>query len=163
MCFWPFYPLTLPSAPPAEPFAFAGALPQTFAAAPAKAKGSAGALTGDGTVLADRCLSAVTQRRGPLTEEEQRLLRRCQTLWGCDRCQQCCPENAAAAAAPLPELLPREPMLEPGDLALSDRAFRRKYASRAFVWRGAAPLRRNAALLGLWTPQDEQKTDRKER
>lgn len=46
-------------------------------------------------------------------------------------------------------------MLEPGDLALSDRAFRRKYASRAFVWRGVAPLRRNAALLGLRTQQDE--------
>lgn len=46
-------------------------------------------------------------------------------------------------------------MLEPGDLTLSDRAFRRKYASRAFVWRGVAPLRRNAALLGLRTQQDE--------
>ena len=123
----------------------------------------AGALPGGGTVLSDRCLSAVTQRRGPLTEEEQRLVRRCRTLWGCDRCQQCCPENAAAAAAPLPELLPQEPALEPEDLALSDRAFRRKYAGRAFVWRGAAPLRRNAALLGLLPKEKDQKERRKER
>ncbi len=123
----------------------------------------AGALTGGGTVLADRCLSAVTQRRGPLTEEEQRLVRRCRALWGCDRCQQCCPENAAASAAPLPELLPRVPMPAPEDLTLSDRAFRRKYAGRAFVWRGVAPLRRNAALLGLLPKEEAQKERRKER
>ena len=93
-----------------------------------------------------RCLSALTQRRGELTSAEAALVQKNGMLWGCDECQRCCPENGGLTAVPLPEFAPL-PELGEGDLLLSDRAFRRKYAGRAFVWRGVQPLRRNGAIL----------------
>lgn len=93
-----------------------------------------------------RCLSALTQRRGELTSAEAALVRKSGMLWGCDECQRCCPENRGLTAVPLPEFAPL-PGLGEGDLLLSDRAFRRKYAGRAFVWRGVQPLRRNGEIL----------------
>lgn len=93
-----------------------------------------------------RCLSALTQRRGELTSAEAALVQKNGMLWGCDECQRCCPENRGLTAVPLPEFAPL-PGLGEGDLLLSDRAFRRKYAGRAFAWRGVQPLRRNGELL----------------
>lgn len=93
-----------------------------------------------------RCLSALTQRRGALSPQETALVQKNGMLWGCDECQRCCPENGGLTAVPLPEFAPL-PELGEGDLLLSDRAFRRKYAGRAFVWRGVQPLRRNGAIL----------------
>ena len=80
-----------------------------------------------------RCLSALTQRRGALSPQEAALVQKNGMLWGCDECQRCCPENRGLTAVPLPEFAPL-PELGEGDLLLSDRAFRRKYAGRAFVW-----------------------------
>ena len=93
-----------------------------------------------------RCLSAITQKRGGLTAEELALVKRGGMLWGCDRCQLACPENQHRTVPPLPEFAP---LPDPGeaDLQLSDRAFRRQFAGRAFTWRGVQPLRRNFEIL----------------
>lgn len=40
-----------------------------------------------------RCLSAVTQKKSELTEEEVELIRKNGTAWGCDACQTACPHN----------------------------------------------------------------------
>ena len=93
-----------------------------------------------------RCLSAITQKRGLLTEEETALVKRGGMLWGCDRCQLACPENQNRTVPPLPEFLPQADPTEQ-ELALSDRAFRRQFAGRAFTWRGVQPLRRNFEIL----------------
>lgn len=45
------------------------------------------------------CISAVTQKKGELTEDEKNLLRRGGSVWGCDACQIACPYTAAAMAA----------------------------------------------------------------
>ena len=105
-----------------------------------------GALREEG-VFPERCLSALTQKRGLLTPSQEALVQKGGLIWGCDRCQTCCPENPGRGAAPLPEFDREEPRLSPEDLALGDKAFRKKYAGKAFVWRGVQPLRRNAALL----------------
>lgn len=95
---------------------------------------------------AGRCLSAITQKRGQLTEEETDLVKQGGMLWGCDRCQLVCPENQNRTVPPLPEFLPQaDPSA--ADLQLSDRAFRRQFAGRAFTWRGVQPLRRNLEIL----------------
>ena len=103
-----------------------------------------GALAGD--LCRERCLSHLTQQRGALTEAQRALVRKGGMLWGCDRCQTVCPENARRTVPPLPEFLPG-PDPSPGELALSDRAFRRTFADRAFVWRGVQPLRRNFEII----------------
>ena len=103
-----------------------------------------GALTEAGCDVS-LCLSELTQRKGALTEAQREQIRRSPTVWGCDLCQRACPLNRDAARSPLPEF--RENLLDSLTLAelegLSNKAFRRKYADRAFSWRGIAPLLRN--------------------
>lgn len=103
-----------------------------------------GALTAQGCDAA-KCLSELTQRKGELTPQQARHIRTSPTVWGCDLCQTACPHNQRAALTPLPEF--REALLPTLTLAdlegLSNKAFRRQYARRAFSWRGIAPLRRN--------------------
>lgn len=108
----------------------------------------AGALTEQG-VDGTRCLSAVTQRRGALTAEEEERMRSVGTVWGCDRCQEVCPENRGARRTSIPAF--REKLiyeLTPGELeGVSNRTLKERWPERAFTWRGAAVLRRNAAIL----------------
>lgn len=95
----------------------------------------------------DRCLSALTQKRGDFTAEEETAYLRGNLIWGCDRCQEVCPHNRDLPLTPIPEL--KEKMitrLSASDLeGLSDRGFRRQYGEYAFSWRGLAPLKRNLA------------------
>lgn len=127
-------------------------LPLQGGAAPVPCKGCGaclracpgGALAANGQVDAVRCLSALTQQRGDLTEEQARAVAAHPLIWGCDTCQLVCPENRKASETALPEF--RENLLHdlrPEDVTIGDRAFRRKYAGRAFTWRGVQPLRRN--------------------
>ena len=104
-----------------------------------------GALSADG-LNEERCLSAITQRRGALQQWEQTAVRRSGTIWGCDVCQRVCPLNNAPAA-PLGELAPTLNSLTAEDVNMLDAAFREKYADRAFIWRGVQPLRRNLTIL----------------
>ncbi len=93
-----------------------------------------------------RCLSAITQKRGQLTEEETALMKQGGMLWGCDRCQLVCPENQNRTIPPLPEFAALPDPAET-ELQLSDRVFRRQFVGRAFTWRGVQPLRRNFEIL----------------
>jgi epoxyqueuosine reductase len=107
-----------------------------------------GALRGDYTIEATRCIADLNQRTDPIPREMRPLIGT--WIWGCDLCQLACPptQNAGArgddrfapidrdAAAPeLTELL----QLRSGE-------FKRRYARTAMGWRGAAVLRRNAAI-----------------
>jgi len=89
----------------------------------------------------ERCLSFLTQKRGALTEEQQRLIRAGGLAWGCDRCLLACPKNRGAALTPIAAFREDvEPVLTAENL---DRLLR----NRAFAWRGRAVLERNLALL----------------
>ena len=103
------------------------------AACPAKCVGAADKPT--------RCLSAITQKKGDLTEEEARLVKDGGLVWGCDRCQEVCPHNAAAEIAPHPCFTEYTPWLSAADL---DRADLRK---KPYGWRGAAVVRRNLEIV----------------
>lgn len=103
-----------------------------------------GALTDRGCDVT-KCLSELTQKKGDLPPEVMAQIQASPTVWGCDLCQRACPWNQKAALTPLPEF--REnltPSLTLKDLeGLSNKAFRRQYAARAFAWRGIGPLKRN--------------------
>lgn len=101
----------------------------------------------DGVFDPERCLSRISQKKGPLTPEEERLLKTHSLIWGCDSCQLSCPLNQKASLSPLSSF--REhliPSLSKDDLALSNRQFQNRFGNRAFAWRGPSPLRRNLAL-----------------
>lgn len=99
-----------------------------------------GILRGEG----ENCLSAITQRRGELSEGEKQLIKECGTVWGCDVCQSVCPYNRKAEKTPIGifhtdriSYLTRE-----GLDAMSDAEFSR----RAFAWRGREVLERNLEI-----------------
>ena len=95
-----------------------------------------------GTAKAETCLSAITQKKGDLTPAEQAAVRQGGLCWGCDRCQEVCPCNRTARVAPYPGFSGETPRLTAQDLEDADLTF------RAYGWRGAAPLKRNLAILG---------------
>ena len=116
-----------------------------------------GALTDTGCDLS-KCLSELTQKKGDLPPEVAAQITHSPTVWGCDLCQRACPHNQNAALTPLPEF--REdlmPSLTLADLdGLSNKAFRRQYAARAFSWRGIAPLKRNLTWQAAHSPNAHQ-------
>lgn len=70
----------------------------------------AGALLGNGTLDARRCLSYLTiERRGDLPAGTGAKMGRC--FYGCDRCAEVCPHNRQATATQVAALLPREALL----------------------------------------------------
>lgn len=106
-----------------------------------KAECPSGILRGE----SDSCLSAITQRKGALLPEEEEMMRKFNTGWGCDMCQAACPFN-------------RSPELTPIEFFYKDRITRldhetlnsmsdEELKSRAFGWRGRAVLLRNIRIL----------------
>jgi len=81
---------------------------------------------------ATRCISYLTQKEN-LTPEEATLIGR--HLYGCDICQNVCPQNQPTPVA----------WANPEDwLTMSDEGFTKTYGHTAMLWRGAKLLKRNA-------------------
>ena len=106
------------------------------------------ALRGDYTIDATKCIADLTQRTDAIPREFRAQIG--DYVWGCDRCQEVCPPTIAAGYT-------RDPHAEPLDDALAHPSltallrlrsgeFKRRYAKSAMGWRGAAVLRRNAAV-----------------
>jgi epoxyqueuosine reductase len=106
-----------------------------------------GALRGDGTIDATRCISDLTQRRDAMPVALRALVG--SWVWGCDLCNEACPPSqragyrGGAASLPLDDdtAAPRLSDL----LQLRGARFRR-WRRTAMGWRGATVLRRNAAV-----------------
>lgn len=97
----------------------------------------------------DRCLSALTQKKGELTEAEKEEILTSGCFWGCDICQNVCPVTRAAKEAGT--LYTTIPFFTEDALAclsksrleeMSDESF----AARAYAWRGKQVILRNLSL-----------------
>lgn len=85
------------------------------------------------------CLSALTQKKGALTEQEEEAVRRGGLIWGCDACQEVCPLNRRAVCEPHPCFSsPSTRLTEEGLVNLH---------GKAYGWRGAEVLRRNLRIF----------------
>ncbi len=98
----------------------------------------------------DLCLSALSQKKGELNQEEKTALLSTGTVWGCDRCQECCPYNLRAKKAgtiysPVPffneNTLPAPSMEEIANMSDAD------FSARAYSWRGRETILRNLRLF----------------
>mgnify|MGYP003292971503 CR=1 FL=1 len=96
----------------------------------------------------NECISALTQKKGELTQEESTLMKKHGTVWGCDICQLACPYT--------------EKMIENG--AVTEIEFfkndlihniakdylggvcKEEFMQRAFSWRGKKILERNIEI-----------------
>ena len=84
------------------------------------------------------CLSAVTQQKGALSAEQEKLITTHGSVWGCDICQNVCPHNKNAENSFIDEF--RE-------------GYRGEYqrgediTQRAYEWRGEKVVLRNALLF----------------
>lgn len=105
-----------------------------------------GILRGEG---AD-CLSAITQRKGELTETEMALIRRHHTVWGCDECQRVCPyTRRAMQSGSIYTSIPffRENRIECLTAEMLSGMDKDTFRRRAFAWRGRKTVERNLAVL----------------
>ncbi len=100
-----------------------------------------GILRGEG----EDCLSAITQRKGELTEEEVLLMRRYNTVWGCDLCQSTCPHNRAPRITPIRFFT--EDRMEELTCEVLDGMDKSTFNQRAFSWRGRKTVERNIELV----------------
>lgn len=92
------------------------------------------------------CLSAITQRKGELSDSEVDLMRKFNTVWGCDLCQSSCPYNKEPKTTPITFFLEdRITRLTSDRLASMSKA---EFNERAFAWRGRRTVERNLTLLG---------------
>jgi epoxyqueuosine reductase QueG len=95
-------------------------------------------------------MSAVTQKKGDFTPEEETAILSLGSAWGCDVCQNVCPYTKKAIADG--SIRTAIPYFKENTVSrltknyvegLSDAEF----AARPFAWRGKAPILRNLDLL----------------
>lgn len=85
-----------------------------------------------------KCLSAINQKKGELTEEERQLIKESGCAWGCDVCQNVCPLNRKAEKTDIEEFINSAvPTIESGC----------SIDGRAYEWRGRNVIERNLAIL----------------
>ena len=87
------------------------------------------------------CLSAITQKKGELAEDEINLMLKFNTVWGCDECQSSCPHNLNPIETPIEFFRKNRITLLTSDLLskMDDETF----SKRAFAWRGRKTVERN--------------------
>lgn len=101
------------------------------------------------------CRSALTQKKSPLTEQEQNALMRFPFVWGCDICQEVCPYTAHARArgtifSPIPFF--SQNTLSHLTAERLDGMSEQEFARRAYAWRGRDTVSRNV----MWYEQRKE-------
>ena len=95
------------------------------------------------------CLSALSQKKGELTKEEQDILLATNTVWGCDRCQECCPYNhRAKKAGTIYSQIPffnQHTLPSPSTEEIENMSDK-DFLERAYSWRGKETILRNLRL-----------------
>ena len=98
-----------------------------------------GALLGSG-----ECLSAITQKKGELTDTEREQILKSGCIWGCDLCQRVCPMNEGKEKTPIEffQMNRIERLGEDTLHSMSEEEFKR----RAYSWRGKKTVLRNLLI-----------------
>jgi epoxyqueuosine reductase len=90
------------------------------------------------------CLSAITQKKGELTDEEIALILKNGSVWGCDACQNACPYTKKAASSPIDFF--NEDVISCLTVKTLENMTDEKFNSRPFAWRGKETIKRNVML-----------------
>ncbi len=94
------------------------------------------------------CLSAITQKKGELTDEEAEMLSAYNYAWGCDICQEVCPHTIAAKTSGSiytdTEWFNGNIVANPDPETVNDE---KDFINRAYSWRGKSVILRNIEIL----------------
>ena len=90
------------------------------------------------------CLSAITQKKGELTDKEVGMMLENGSIWGCDVCQNVCPYTRKADFTPISFF--DEGVITELDTATLDNMTDEEFMSRPFSWRGRSVIRRNTLI-----------------
>ena len=106
-------------------------------------------ILGDYTINPQKCKSYITQKKGELSREDKKILKKSSLIWGCDICQKVCPHNAKVEKTVISEF--KENLLFHIDYQklcqMSNKEFTRKYGDRSYSWRGKNILKRNHEII----------------
>jgi epoxyqueuosine reductase len=96
------------------------------------------------------CFSALTQKKGALTEHEANMLREQGLAWGCDLCQESCPHTRRAIAtgtilSPIP-FFSKQTASHVTQASINDMSDE-EFGMRAYSWRGRDTLLRNLKII----------------
>ncbi len=108
------------------------------------------------------CRSALTQKKGVLSEEETQCLIAFPSLWGCDICQEVCPYTAHARKRGT--LYTNIPFFHQNAVAhlsldILDAMDDATFSRRAYAWRGRDVIRRNLLLKQSASKPTQEKED----
>ena len=95
------------------------------------------------------CLSAISQKKGILSDEDTALLRAQPLVWGCDTCQTVCPHNRRVIAEKrdTPIAYFRENRICYLDAEILAHMTEEEFRKRAYAWRGKTTIERNIRIL----------------
>ncbi|WP_058486770.1 tRNA epoxyqueuosine(34) reductase QueG [Defluviitalea phaphyphila] len=107
------------------------------------------AILGNFNINTNKCKSYITQKKGELSEEEKKIIKKSNLVFGCDVCQEVCPHNINIKETNIKEF--RENIITKIDyneiLNISNKEFIRRYKERAFAWRGKKIIIRNFEII----------------
>ena len=100
----------------------------------------------DGKDKSDKsiCLSAVTQKKGELTEKEAEAMVKNCSVWGCDVCQNVCPYTKNAKYTPIKFFI--DSAIDHLDSTTLKEMSPEEFQSRPFAWRGYDTIKRNVLI-----------------
>ncbi len=94
------------------------------------------------------CLSAVTQKKGELNDEEIKLISEYRCVWGCDICQMVCPHTQAAinngTIYTKSDWFNNNICSNPNKETIADDS---DFKNRAYSWRGKETILRNIRII----------------
>ena len=96
---------------------------------------------GDFRIDEGRCLSALTQKKGELTDEERESIKNNGSVWGCDICQDVCPLCKNPAKTPFKEFME---MVVP---FVDEENLDGFFPVSSFAWRKKATILRNIRIV----------------
>jgi epoxyqueuosine reductase QueG len=90
------------------------------------------------------CLSAITQKKGDLNDDEIKMMLDSGVIWGCDICQSVCPFTKNASFTPIEFF--NENVISLLDSRVLDGLDDQTFLTRPFSWRGRDVIKRNVEL-----------------
>ena len=94
----------------------------------------------------ENCISGITQKR-QLTKDEEEIVIKNKSAWGCDVCQDVCPMNRNISETPILEFKEKL-LLKMDDIdGISNKEFKEKYGYYALAYKGRNIIKRNINLL----------------